>query len=560
MDITRARDHAIALHQQGRVSDAKQIYMRILAAAPADLAVRHMLGVIRVQQGRKQEARELIGAVVKANPNDALALSNYSNVLNEMGAFEDALKGFDRVLALTPYSADAWNNRGNALQNLWRLQEALACYDKALALQPIHRLALNNRGNVLSKLRRPAAALADYDAALSQAPNFTDAHNNRGDVLRMMGRYDEALAAYDRVLALDPNRAGTWNNRGSALQNLKRLEEAQKSFRRASDLQPELPGPYLNQAICHLLAGDFEAGWPLFEWRKRFPDLREDREYPQPLWTGAQDIRGKTLLAYIDLGLGDAIHFYRYAALAQARGATVILEVNGSLLRLLNSANPPVTLIGRHQPRNFDYHIPLLSLPLALGATAIPATERYLRAEPDRVRQWARKIGKSGVTIGIAWQGNTNALGSEGKSFPVAALANIAKIPGVRLISLQKNAGAEQLHHLPPGMAIETLENFDEGSDAFLDSAAIMECLDLIITCDTALAHLAGALGVNSWLALKYVPEWRWFLDRADTPWYPMMRLFRQTAPGDWGSVFDAMEAEIRSAQIPVEYKKRNQR
>ena len=264
-------------------------------------------------------------------------------------------------------------------------------------------------------------------------------------------------------------------------------------------------------------------------WRNR----GTRRSFSQPLWTGADDINDKILFAYVRAGLGDAIQFYRYVVLAQARGARIILSVNDPLLPLLHSATPSVSSIGLEQvPERFDYHIPLMSMPLALGVD-IPATGRYLAADPARVAYWRERLGAKGFRIAIAWQGNTGK-GAEGKSFPLAALTRIAALPGIRLISLQKNEGAEQLMGLPLGMNVENFEGFDEGSGAFLDSAAILENCDLLISCDTGLAHVAGALGVANWIALKYVPDWRWFLNRSDTPWYPNTRLFRQTGPGDW--------------------------
>jgi hypothetical protein len=315
-----------------------------------------------------------------------------------------------------------------------------------------------------------------------------------------------------------------------------------------------MPEIRLNQGLLCLLQQDFAKGWPLFEARKALRDLGEARNFAQPLWTGAEDINGKTLFVYIRRGLGDAIHFYRYASLAQARGARVILSVNDPLLPLLESATPSVPMIGLGQvPEAFDYHISLMSLPLALGMDT-PDMGRYLAAEPARVAQWRECIGGEGFRIAVSWQGDALTMGAEGKSFPLAALAGIAAIPGVRLISLQRNAGTEQLGQLPPGMAVETFPGFDEGPGAFLDSAAIMENCDLVISCDTALAHLAGALGVPGWIALKHVPEWRWFLGRDDSPWYSSLRLFRQPANGDWAPVFRAMEGEL-AARPPTSYR-----
>jgi tetratricopeptide (TPR) repeat protein len=540
-------DQAVSLHGQGRLAEAERLYEQVLAANPDLMDARHMLGVLRAQQGRNQEALDLIAPVVAANPRDALALANLGNVLNALHRRQEALQAFDRALVLAPGYPDTWCNRGNVLQDMGRLEEALASYDRALSLTPDFPLALNNRGNVLQKLQHYDAALGSYDHALALDANNAEVHANRADALRRLCRYDEALTGYDQALAIAPDAPMTWSNRGAVLQHLGRLDQARASFDRAARLAPDMPEIRVNQGFLYLLQRDFAKGWPLFEARKEMPELGEGRSFDRPLWTGAEDIDGKILFVHMRRGLGDAIQFYRYAALAQARGARVILSVNDPLLPLLRSAMPAVPVIGLEQvPECFDYHISLMSMPLALGVD-VPEMGRYLAAEPLRVAQWRKRIGGEGYRIAIAWHGDAAAMGAEGKSFPVSALAGIAAIPGVRLINLQKNAGAEQLENLPPGMKVENFAGFDDGPGAFLDSAAIMENCDLVISCDTALAHLAGALDVPNWIALKYVPEWRWFLGRSDTPWYPNTRLFRQAALGDWDSVFRAMTADLTS-------------
>jgi tetratricopeptide (TPR) repeat protein len=540
-------EQAIDLHGQGRVAEAERLYKLALAANPNLLDARHMLGVLKAQQGHNHEAHDLIAPVVAANPGDALALANLGNVLNALHRREEALQKFDGALALAPSRPDIWCNRANVLQEMGRLEEALASYDRALSFEPDFLLALNNRGNTLQKLRRYDAALGSYEHALALNGDYPEVHVHRADALQHLCRYDKALAGYERALSLASDYPDAWCNRGVALQNLGRLGEAEESFARAEQLAPGMPEARLNLGLLYLLQQDFTKGWPLFEARKEMPDLGEARNFAQPLWTGTEDINAKTLFVYIRRGLGDAIQFYRYAALAQARGARVILSVNDPLLALLQSAVPQVPMIGLEQiPQSFDYHIPLMSMPLALGSD-IPQTGRYLAAEPARVAQWRERIGGEGYRVAIAWQGDAVTMGAEGKSFPVSALAGFAAIPGIRLISLQKNAGVEQLEQLPSGMVVENFAGFDEGPGAFLDSAAIMENCDLVISCDTAVAHLAGALGIPNWIALKHVPEWRWFLGRSDTPWYPNTRLFRQPAVGDWASVFRAMEAELIS-------------
>jgi len=478
-----------------------------------------------------------------------MTLFDQAVALHGQGRFDQAEALYLQVLAREPRHLDARHMLGVLRAYQDRNQEAHDLIAPVVAADPGNALALANLGNVLLALERLDEALAVFDRSLAINPDYPSALLSRANLLQPLLRYEEALASYDRFLQFVPDYAEAWSNRGLALQNLGRLEEALDSFRRAEALDPVLAEAPLSRSLCHLLMQDFENGLPLYEWRKQMPTPKEARVYPAPLWTGAEDISGKILFCYIEQGLGDVIQYYRYVRFALERGARVILSVPGQLVALLRRATPSVDLIGWGAvPDVFDFHIPLASIPLAvgMGVETIPVAGHYLTAEPARVTRWKEKIGSHGFRIGIAWQGNNLVMGSEGKSFPVAALAPVAALPGVRLIGLQKNAGSEQLNSLPSGMTVETYD-FDNGSDAFLDTAAMMRTCDMVISADTAPAHLAGALGVPTWVALKHVPDWRWFLGRDDSPWYPSLRLFRQPALGDWASVFAAMTRELTS-------------
>src|SRR5215469_812513 len=345
-----------------------------------------------------------------------------------------------------------------ALHANGRLAEAEEIYRQLLASDPRNVLVLINWGHALSGLRKFKPALDAYDRALALDSPHAVLHLARGDVLQWLLRYSEAEQSYDRFLRHVPDHADAWNSRGLALQNLGRLEEALESYRRAEALDSQLAAARLNRGLCHLLMQDFAQGLPLYEWRRRMPQPMEARSYSQPLWTGAEDISGTVLFAYVEQGLGDAIHFYRYVSFALARGAKVILSVPDRLVALLKNATPAVQLMGQNEtPAKFDFHIPLASIPLAVGmrAETLPASQRYLTAEPDLVARWKVRLGEQGFRIAIAWNGKEQIRGLEGKSFPVTALARVARVPGVRLISLQKGEGVEQLDQLPAGMAVE---------------------------------------------------------------------------------------------------------
>ncbi len=564
-------NHGNVLAALGRRDQALAVYDRTLSLHPACVDAANNRGVLLWQMGRLGEALTSYDRALALAPGHVEAYNNRGNVLQDLGRLEDALESYRRALALRPDFAQALNNQGNALRKLKRLDAALASADGALALAPRYADALHNRANILLDMKRLDAALADFDAALALEPRHVAALNGRGRALHRLRRFEEALAVLDTALALKPDNAEALNDRGNALQELNRLEEAIQSYDAALAIKPGhldamnnrsnawrglhrfdeawedlervlaiAPGnaqAWWSKSIVKLQLGDLAEGLRLYEWRKRMPEPIEARSYAVPLWTGAEDIAGRTLFLYVEQGLGDAIQFYRYALMV--RGARVILSVPDAAVRLLRDASDTVEVIGwREAPPHFDYHAPLMSLPLAFGTMldTIPAVTPYLRAQPQRVDKWTARIGQQGFKVGVCWRGAPTV---SGRSFPPSCLAEISRLPGVRLISLQKGAAAG----LP---AMEMLgEDFDAGSDAFLDSAAVMQCLDLVITPDTSIAHLAGALRRPVWVALKHLPDWRWFLGRTDTPWYPGMRLFRQARPGDWADVFAAIASAL---------------
>lgn len=525
MTLQALYEQAVGLHQRGKLADAERLYLQIMESAPGSFGARHMLGVLRAQQGRSEEALALIGAALALRPDAPDAMLNRANILKAAGRLEEALQGYEQALRVRPDYPAARKGRGEAA---------------ALLAE-----AANRQGNDQLAAGDLAAALDSYDRALALVPDYSDACNNRAVALWQMGRFEEALAGFDSALARRPDYVEAHFNRGNVLRDMLRLDDAMTSFDRAIAIDPGFAPAHRNKGFCALSRGDFEQGLLLYEWRKKLVPPVEARSYPQPLWTGAEDVRGKTLFVYIEQGLGDTIQFWRFIAPLQARGARVIVSVQDGLMALLASASPAAELVdSRTVPPDFDMHIPLMSLPLALGLRpgTIPADTPYLSADPARVAKWADLIGGKGFKIGISWQGARS--GVTTRAMPLTCFAGLSRLPGVRLISLQKGFGCEQVAALP---ALETLgADFDAGPDAFLDTAAALQSFDLIITLDSALAHLAGAMGRPVWVALKRVPDWRWFLGRDDSPWYPDMRLFRQTTNGDWSGVFADMERQLR--------------
>jgi tetratricopeptide (TPR) repeat protein len=514
--INKRLDRGIGFHRNGDFARAEEIYREILANVADHFDALHMLGSVLIQTGRLESGVELIDRAMAIRPDHANALNNRGVVLMELRRFDEALASYDKALAIRPDYAEALNNRGNALRELNRLDEALANYDRALAIKPDYAEALNNRGVALVELKRFDEALASYDKALAIRPDYANALNNRGVVLMELKRFDEALANYDRALAIKPDHAKALNNRG----------------------------------LASLLIGDFQTGWIGYENRwytKEAPERNLKAQYP--IWRG-ESISGKRVIVYEEQGLGDIIQFSRYLKKLSELGAQVTFLVRREMHKLLRSLDHTVHLTDICDvSERFDYQCALLSLPLAFATTleTVPAETPYLRAESERVRKWKDRLGGEGFKIGVVWQGGKAGRIDTGRSFALTEFFRLSRLPNVRLISLQKGEGVEQLREMPEGMVVETLgDDYDAGAEAFLDTAAVMESLDLVISSDTSVAHLAGALGRPVWVALKYVPDWRWMLDRMESPWYPTMRLFRQRTMDDWKGVFSAIESALR--------------
>ncbi|HEX3666180.1 MAG TPA: tetratricopeptide repeat-containing glycosyltransferase family protein [Rhizomicrobium sp.] len=381
-------------------------------------------------------------------------------------------------------------------------------------------------------------------------------HNNHGCVLMELGRPSEAVECFDKALALSPplhESVFVHCNRGKALVDASRHEEADASFIEAIKLAPNSVNAKFSMGASALARGNFGVGWLLYEWRKAI-DRSTSNIRPLPPWLGGR-LEGRTVLVQAEQGLGDTIHFSRFALLAQKRGAKVILSVPDRLARLMRTLGPGISVLPESAPLpEFDGHAALMSLPLAFGyGGTCPVAVPYLAAEPEQIERWRERIGAHGFRIGICWKGSRlpacySYSPARERSIPLRQFEALAKIPGVRLIGLQKGDGVEELAALPPGMVVETLgDGFDAGPDAFVDTAAAMMSLDLVITSDTAIAHLAGALGRPVWVVLPYLSEWRWLLNRTDSPWYPTMRLFRSRRPVEWEGVFDAIGAGLRA-------------
>jgi tetratricopeptide (TPR) repeat protein len=552
-DLARAHlKRGNILNQLNQRDEALANYDHALALRP-DFALAHYeRGNVLLSLKRFEEAIASYERALALQPRYAGALSNRGNALQELNRFEEALASYDSALALRPDFALVYFNRGNVLQALKRYDEALASYDRGLALQPDLAEAHSNRGNALQALNRYDEALASYDRALALRPDFAEALCNLGAALQALKRYDEALASYDRALAIRPDYADALSNRGLVLRQLMRFDEALASFEGAIAVSPDYAEAHFGEAEVRLLLGDFGRGWEDYEWRSKAAYLRNStRSFTQPLWLGQSEIAGKTILIHAEQGFGDTVQFCRYVPLLAERGARVILQVREPLRELMNglAGTTQVLSMGSALP-DFDLQCPLLSLPLAFKTrlATIPSAVPYLRAAAQKVTEWEARLGpKHRPRIGLAWSGRTETREQSYRSISLSALLPLLDIEAT-FVSLQK---AVLPQDAPVLNARSDILHFGDEIMDFSDTAALISHLDLVISIDTAVAHLAGALAKPVWVMLLFTPDWRWLLDRADSPWYPTARLFRQDDTQAWDNVIARVHTALRDLARP---------
>ncbi len=543
-----------ALHRLGRLSEAADSYGRAATLNPTPQAHTNHAVVLGLL-GRNEDALAALDRALALRPDHAETWISRGIRLRELGRPAEALASLDRAIALAPSSAEAHGARGNVLSDLQQPAEALESYQLATTLKPDYVEALSNQAVPLRNLWRPAEALAAADRALALRPDYAPGHNNRAGALYDLRRLDEALTAYDQAVALQPDYPDAWTNRGVVLYELRRFDEAMASYERALATQPDFADAHYYEAICRLMRGDYAAGWRQYEWRWQIDQQSWDRSQDTtPAWLGEGDIAGRTVMVRSEQGLGDTLQFCRYVPDLAARGAKVILAVQPDLESLMSRLDGVAQVVSREaQPPPHDLQVAMLSLPLALGAPPDVAADGYLRPDPAQVAAWAERLGaRRGRRIGLCWAGGARPgqfvaqSMDQRRSLALELFAPLAAIPDLSIYSLQKGPPAAQLAELQarawggPDIVDLTaeLKDFDE-------TAGLMANLDLVISCDTAVAHLAGALGTPVWVLNRFDSCWRWLEGRADSPWYAGARLFRQSRPGDWTSVIDEVCAAL---------------
>jgi tetratricopeptide (TPR) repeat protein len=535
---------AAAAYAAGRFDDAERICVAVLDRDSGEFDAMRLLALLQHRAGRCLEALANCDRALALRPDHAETLSNRGNVLADLKRFAEALASYDKALRIEPSFAEAHYNRGLLLKGLKRFEEALASFDRALAICPDHAQAHNSRGNVLHELGRNEEALAGYDKALAIRQDFAEAFNNRGVALYRTRQFEEALSSYDQAIAVRPGYAEAFNNRGVALKELRRVEEALASYGKAQQLAPDYADAHWNEALLRLLIGDFALGLGKYEWRWRRASFTSSlRNFPQPQWDGTELLEGQTILLHGEQGFGDVIQFCRYVPQVTARAARVILEVAEPLCGLLASLGATQIVAAGFRLPAFDLHCPLMSLPLAFGTRldTIPATVPYLAAPADAAATWEARLGpRRRPRVGIAWAGNPRQENDRNRSASLKALLPLLEIDAT-FVSLQKDlrAGDDVLLK-----ARDDIVNFGAALADFSDAAALVSRMDVVVSVDTSIAHLAGALGKPVLVLLCFTPDWRWLLAGDRNPWYPTVRLFRQAQPQDW----DAPVAQVGAA------------
>jgi tetratricopeptide (TPR) repeat protein len=530
---------------QGRLDDAVASYGRALALAPEYAEAHNNLGLVLERLGRLDEAASHYHRTLTFRPDFAAAHNNLANLLKHQGKLDEAIASYRTAISLNPAYPDAHHNLGIVLRDIGRLNEAIACYRHALTLRPAFSETLNNLGIALKDQGRFDEAIDCFRQILAREPDNSEAHNNLGNAQREAGRLDEAVSSYRNALAIKPDNPEAPNNLGIALHNQGRLDEALVEYRTALAAAPDNADFHWNLALAHLQRGDFSIGWREYEWRVHTRHYVR-RTFSKPAWKG-DALNEQTILLYAEQGNGDTIQFARYARLVKDMGAArVVVECQAGLARLLQdmSGIDSVVTAGEALPF-FDCHASLLSLPFLFETVleTIPATVPYLQPNLSLAEAWRTQLKAQGPNIGLVWRGSAEHKNDRWRSIAPASLAEICVGSNVNWYSLQKDARPDEIKELSRYASIQ-----DCGADLhdWADTGALVSGLDLVVTVDTGVAHLAGALGRPVWVLLPFNPDWRWLLDRSDSPWYPTMRLFRQPSPGDWEGVFTQVRKALK--------------
>lgn len=543
---------AKALQRKGDWASALGLLERARAHSPRSAEVRYELGRTLLALNRPADAATATRAAVRLQPNFAEAHHQLGNAFRLLGRLQPASRAYERAVAEAPRHAQAWYHLGTTRQLQDQPAKAAEAYRRALALDPKHAPAENNLGLVLQALGQTSEAVAAFRRALKLNPRHVIALVNLGAVLQHQNRHQEAVTVLEKALAIGGDEARAYGNLGNAYVALNRPGEAIAAYEQALRRDATTQAHRYNIALARLVTGDLERGWEGYDARLETPEHASRYPVHQPRWQPGEPLRGRTLLVYADQGLGDTLQFFRYVPMVAKLGSPVILQVPTALKELLGGQGLPVAVVAAREPLPaHDLQCSLLSLPRHFGIRLgnVPAAVPYVAAPPGKLAQWRAVFARApGAKVGLVWAGNPKHQYDHNRSVPLAQFSRITRDRPAHFFALQKEVKEADR---PALAAWSGVTNLARNLGSFGDTAALVAALDLVITVDTSIAHLAGALGKPAWVLLSHYPDWRWLLERTDSPWYPTLRLFRQETLGDWEPVIDRVREELGKLSAP---------
>jgi tetratricopeptide (TPR) repeat protein len=530
---------ALSYFQSGNFAAAEIICDALLANDEKNADALHLLGLISANSGNRDRAEALLSAASNTQPGNPILLLNLANIQSQLGKMVEASENFNRALSINPNHAGACNGLANIQMVKGEFEAAELNFRRAIAIDPRHSAALYNLGNLLYDARRYEEAVECFKSAIILQPGLNSAYNNIGLALVELGRHAEAIEYYRKAIRNDPSFADAYTHLGIALVAIRKCDEGVQAYQQALTIDPNSVDANWNLGLCLMLQGELASGWDQLEWRWKHESFaKRVRPYTQPYLDKGQNICGKTVFVYAEQGLGDTLHFCRYIPLLVRAGAKVKLEVQTSLISLLSQFEGvnDIFALGETNPGQFDYHCSVLSLPRAFGTTldSIPSNIPYLRSDARSKDKWAAQLGqKRKPRIGLVWSGNPEQADDKYRSMSFSKISALID-DRFEWISLQKDVRSDDSELL---YGTKNILPWGSKLEDFSDTAGLIENLDLVISVCTSVAHLAGAMGKPLWVLLSYNAEWRWLLDRSESPWYPTARLFRQNSMQDWSNV-----------------------
>jgi len=526
--------------------EAESAFRASLKIVPDRESVLVNLSATLLKLEKYTDVTKISNQILTLNSSNKEAWLNLGNAHLKLKEYEQALASYDKAISLTSDYAEAWSNRGNVLKELAQYEEALASYDKAVNLTPDYAEAWSNRGNTLHELEQYEEALASYDKAISLKPDYAEAWSHRGNALLRLKQYEQAVASQDKAISLKPDYANAFYNRAIAYQELKQYDQAIASYDKAIGSEPNHYDAYWNKSLTQLLTGDLQGGWTNYEYRWVRKDATEKRYQEIASLKRLDDAKSSAVLVWWEQGYGDVLQFSRYVPLLAERAGQVTFVVPVALETLIRRSLPSVKVISSEEPiGDIDFQVPLMSLPRLFSSelSNIPFTGRYLKTRQSNIDRWREKLNldHSRINIGIACSGNAENEHDKFRSMDLSFFEPLSKVANLYLIQKDVRQGDKDFLDRNPDIKF-----LGDQISTFEDSASIVEHMDLIVTVCTSLAHLAGALEKRTMVLLTWNSDWRWFLDRQDSPWYSSVKLFRQTKPRDWESVMQAAISELK--------------